>query len=109
MFDDALFQLLELEDFQNVFCRNCPKHRERLKWIDARRKEEIAALEFFAGIRSEVSDEPSDDITICLPPEPPCIPADVPDMCLRWKAIVELCEKAKDFEKQCWRVAEDTK
>ncbi|MBR1602183.1 MAG: hypothetical protein IJ667_01945 [Synergistaceae bacterium] len=114
MFDDALFQLLDSDEFQNVFCRNCPKYRERLKWINTRRQEEIAALEFFAGMTSGVSDEtplevidkPSDEITIHIPPDPPCYVTDEPSICLRWKAVTELCEKAHDFEKQCWCVAE---
>lgn len=122
MFDDALFQLLDSDEFQNVFCRNCPKYRERLKWIDerlkwidARWKEEAAALEFLAGMTSEVSDKTplevndktSDEITICIPPAPPCYVTNKPSVCLRWKAVTELCEKAHDLEKQCWRVAED--
>ena len=107
MFDDALFQLLDSDEFQNVFCRNCPKYRERLKWIDERRKEEAAALEFLAGMTSGVSDKTSDEITICIPPDPPCYVTYEPSVCLRWKAVTELCEKAHDLEKQCWRVAED--
>ena len=106
MFDDALFQLLDSDEFQNVFCRNCPKYRERLKWINARWKKEAAALEFLAGMTSEVSDKTSDEITICIPPDPPCYVTDEPSVCLRWKTVTELCEKAHDLEKQCWRVAE---
>ena len=93
MFDDALFQLLDSDEFQNVFCRNCPKYRERLDYL----KEEEA---------SPVSDESSDEITICIPPDPPCYVTDEPSICLRWKAVTELCEKAHDLEKQCWHVAE---
>ena len=96
MFDDALFQLLDSEDFQNIFCRNCPKYRERLDYL---REEKTSPVIY----------ETSDEITICIPPEPPCYLTYEPDICLRWKAVTELCEKAKDFEKQCWRVAEDTK
>ena len=94
MFDDALFQLLESDEFQNVFCRNCPKYRERLDYLKG---EET----------SPVSDESSDEITIYIPPDPPCYVTDEPSVCLRWKAVTELCEKAHDLEKQCWRVAED--